>query len=67
MTAMFTVIFLEQWLKEKRHDSSLLGLGLSALCLVLFGADSFIIPSMICLLVLLTALRRPIERRCGMP
>ena len=27
MTAMFTVIFLEQWLKEKRHDSSLLGLG----------------------------------------
>lgn len=67
MTAMFTVIFLEQWLKEKRHDSSLLGLGLSALCLVLFGADSFIIPSMICLLVLLTALRRPIERGCGMP
>ena len=67
MTAMFTVIFLEQWLKEKRHDSSLLGLGLSALCLVMFGADSFIIPSMICLLVLLTALRRPIERRCGMP
>lgn len=67
MTAMFTVIFLEQWLKEKSHDSSLLGLGLSALCLVLFGADSFIIPSMICLLVLLTALRRPIERRCGMP
>ena len=67
LTAMFTVIFLEQWLKEKRHDSSLLGLGLSALCLVLFGADSFIIPSMICLLVLLTALRRPIERRCGMP
>lgn len=67
MTAMFTVIFLEQWLKEKHHDSSLLGLGLSALCLVLFGADSFIIPSMICLLVLHTALRRPIERRCGMP
>lgn len=67
MTAMFTVILLEQWLKEKSHDSSLLGLGLSALCLVLFGADSFIIPSMICLLVLLTALRRTIERRCGMP
>lgn len=67
MTAMFTVIFLEQWLKEKRHDSALLGLGVSALCLVLFGADSFIIPSMLCLLVLLTALRRPIERRCTMP
>ncbi len=67
MTAMFTVIFLEQWRKEKRHDSSLLGLAVSAACLSVFGADSFIIPTMLCLLVLLTALRRPIERRCLMP
>ena len=66
MTAMFVVIFLEQWKKEKRHDSTLLGLGASALCLLVFGADAFIIPSMACVLVLLTALRRPIERRCGL-
>ncbi len=66
MTAMFVVIFLEQWKKEKRHDSALLGLGASALCLLVFGADAFIIPSMACVLVLLTALRRPIERRCGL-
>ena len=32
MTAMFVVIFMEQWLKEKRHFSSLMGLGLSLLC-----------------------------------
>ena len=37
-----------------------------ALCLLVFGADAFIIPSMACVLVLLTALRRPIERRCGL-
>ena len=66
MTAMFVVIFLEQWKKEKRHDSAILGLGASALCLLVFGADAFIIPSMACVLVLLTALRRPIERRCGL-
>lgn len=44
MTAMFAVIFLEQWLKEKNHVSSLLGIGISVLCLICFGADSFMIP-----------------------
>ena len=57
MTAMFVVIFLEQWLKEERHTSSLLGIGISLLCLVAFGADNFIIPSMIAMLGVLTLLR----------
>ena len=30
-------------------------------CLVLFGAGSFLLPAMACILVLLVALRRPIE------
>lgn len=67
MTAMFTVIFLEHWLGEKHHDPALLGLGVSALCLAVFGEDSFLLPSMACLLALLTFLRRPMERRCGLP
>ena len=58
MTAMFVVIFLEQWLKEKRHESSLIGLGVSLTCLILFGADNFIIPSMIAILAVLTLLRK---------
>ena len=57
MTAMFAVIFLEQWLKEERHTSSLLGIGISLLCLIAFGADNFIIPSMIAMLGVLTLLR----------
>ena len=36
MTAIFIVIFLEQWLKEKRYDTALIGIGLSALCLAVF-------------------------------
>lgn len=63
MTAMFVVIFLEQWLKEKSHISAYLGLGLSLLCLLVFGADRFIIPSMLAILGILTLLRSPIERR----
>ena len=37
MTAMFVVIFMEQWMKEKNHASALIGLGLSVLCLIAFG------------------------------
>ena len=62
MTAMFVVIFLEQWLKEERHTSSLLGIGISLLCLIAFGADNFIIPSMIAMLGVLTFLRKPLEK-----
>jgi len=59
MTAMFIVIFLEQWLKEKSHSSSLLGLGVSASCLIIFGSDNFIIPSMIVILLILTLKKEP--------
>lgn len=62
MTAMFVVIFLNQWLKEKRHASSLLGLFLSLLCLLAFGADNFMIPTMLAILAVLTLLRRPLEK-----
>ena len=61
MTAMFVVIFLEQWLKEKRHTSAILGLGISLICLLAFGADGFILPAMLGILGVLTLLRRPIE------
>lgn len=58
MTAMFVVIWLEQWLKEKDHRSSLLGLALPVLCLLAFGRDDFIIPSMLAILLALTLLRK---------
>ena len=62
MTAMFVVIFLEQWLKEKDHVSSLCGLAVSLLCLILFGADQFMVPAMLAILGVLTLLRRPLEK-----
>jgi len=54
MTSMFIVIFLEQWLKEENHKSSLLGLGVSLLCLIIFGSGNFIIPSMLIIILLLS-------------
>jgi len=63
MTALLAVLFLEQFLKEKNHTSSLLGVGLSVICLALFGRDSFIIPSMLAILGVLTLLRKPLEKR----
>ncbi|MGN0169502.1 MAG: AzlC family ABC transporter permease [Lachnospiraceae bacterium] len=62
MTAMFVVIFLEQWMKEKKHTSGLLGLGLSALCLWIFGPDRFIIPAMVAILGMLTLLQKRLRK-----
>lgn len=66
MTAMFVVIFLEQWKKEKRHDTAWIGLGVSVACLFVFGADSYLIPAMAGILCILTFARRPIEKRGGL-
>ncbi len=66
MTAMFVVIFLEQWLKEKKHYTALIGVLCSAGCLLLFGAESFMIPTMACILCFLTVFRKPIEKAGGL-
>ena len=67
MTAMFTVIFLNQWEKDKQHYSALIGLAAPLVCLVIFGSGSFLLPSMVCILVLLLALRKPIEKAEDVP
>lgn len=65
MTAMFVVIFLENWLKEKRHLPALIGMVASVASLLIFGADSFLIPAMVGILLLLTLCRRPLEKGGG--
>ena len=65
MTAMFVVIFMEQWLKDRDHTSAVVGIGLSLACLLLFGADGFIIPAMIAILGVLTLLRPRLEAALG--
>ena len=62
MTAMFVVIFLEQFRKEKKPYTAMIGLGSALVCLTIFGADSFMLPTMICILALLTVLKKPMEK-----
>ena len=62
MTALFVTIFTEQWISEGRHLSALTGVGCTLLCLVLAGPQSFLIPAMALILVMLFALRPVLER-----
>lgn len=63
MTALFVVIFIEQWLKEKNHTNAVLGILLAAICLAVFGAENFMIPSMISILTALTLLRNLLDKK----
>ena len=62
MTALFVVIFLENWLKEKNHSASVIGLFISFICLIIFKGTNFIIPSMIIILSVLTLLKGRLEK-----
>ena len=63
MTAMFVVIFLEQYLKDKNHLNSYIGLGVSLLMLLFFGADNFMIPAIAGILICLSAARKRMEEK----
>ena len=62
MTAMFVVIFIEQWRKDRQHISALIGLGCSLIALWIFGAGDFLLPAMAAILALLSLARRPIAK-----
>lgn len=63
MTALFVVIFLDQWMKERYHVSSIVGILTSAVCLIIFGTDHFIIPSMIIILIILSSIKKSITKK----
>ena len=54
MTALFLVIFAENWIKEKSHESSLLGLGIALAFLLIVGKEYFLIPTLIGIWLILT-------------
>ena len=55
MTALFVVMFLNQWEEAKDHRPALTGLICSAVCLLLFGNSKFIVPAMILIILCFTA------------
>lgn len=61
MTALFLVVFVEQWKSVKNHISAVVGVGISVVCLLIFGAENFLIPTMIAIMVILTILRKKLR------
>lgn len=58
LTALFIVIFVGQWKTHKNHKPAVIGVLCSVICLVVFGQNNFIIPSMISILIVLTIPRK---------
>lgn len=61
LTALFVVIFIDGWKEQGNRIPGLIGMGCSFTALFIWGADHFIIPSMVCILAVLTLSRRTLE------
>ncbi len=61
MTALFVVIFLEQWLTSSSHMPAYIGVGSTLACLLVFGSGNFILPSMVCIMTLLLLHREKMQ------
>ena len=57
MTALFIASFTEQWLTTRDHLPALTGLLSTLVCLVIFGAERFLIPAMLLITLILTLVR----------
>lgn len=57
LTALFVTVFVEQWKSTKDHVPAIVGVVASVTCLLLFGADGFLIPAMIAITVALSLLK----------
>ena len=47
MTALFVIIFIDQWERAERHTPALAGLGIGIACLLVFGASRFMLPALL--------------------
>lgn len=62
MTALFVVMFINQWEDTKEHKPALIGVGCSLLCLLIFGNENFILPAM-ALIILCFMFNKKEEKR----
>lgn len=60
LTALFVVLFLEQWYQKENRPAALMGVAATVLCLIIFGAQHFVIPAMVLILLALLGGRKAI-------
>ena len=58
MTALFLASFTEQWIENKDHIPAITGVVSTLLCLLVFGTESFLIPAMLLITLVLTLARK---------
>jgi 4-azaleucine resistance transporter AzlC len=63
LTALFVVIFIGQWKSQKDRRPAIIGVVSTIICLIAFGPNNFIIPSMIIILTVLTILKNQTEKK----
>ena len=54
LTALFLTIFVEQWLSTKKHIFAIVGVAVSAVCLIIIGGENFLIPAMLIIALVLS-------------
>ena len=63
MTALFVVIYIDQMIEAKNKFAGIIGIVCAVLCLIVFGADKFLLPSLILTVALLSALKPLIQKK----
>ena len=58
LTALFVVLFLEQWKKKENRPAGVIGLACAAVSLAVFGAEKMVIPAMVLILAVLLGERK---------
>ncbi|HJD97986.1 AzlC family ABC transporter permease [Mailhella massiliensis] len=65
LPALFLAIFTGSWQRETRHAPFLAGIGLTLLCLLVFGEEYFLLPSMALIVVFLLLFRKKLSFPAG--
>lgn len=63
MTALFVVMFIDQWEDAQDHKPALVGIVCSVICLVIFGRGKFILPSMASIVLCFLGMKKHEEKR----
>lgn len=66
MTALFVVIFIEQWMEKKNRIPELIGVCIATIALVIFGSSNFVLPAMLLIIaVLLVSKKKLVDKEDG--
>lgn len=63
MTALFVVMFVDQWRETDNHIPALTGVLCSVLCLLLFGSEYFIVPAMVLIVICFAGMKKKLYKK----